>query len=458
MAKSVKANVDVKMAMAPVLMDVGKMKPHPKNPNRHPDSQVAGIGDSMREFGMLHAIVVDEKGRILSGEGRYLTALREGVPQLPAIRVDGWSEEKKLAFMLADNRWAQLSQMDQTRLREVVGELQRMAYDIKPIGYSLADIGVIMAPLANAGEADPDEVGEPPKVPVTRRGDLWILGEHRLLCGDCTDADDVQHAVDTHRPNLMVSDPPYGVNYDPNWRNEAPKWKGSKVKLGASAIGRVMNDKNADWSAAWLLFSGDVAYVWHAALFGSIVEQSLKTAGLVPRSHIIWNKTRGVIGRGNYHWQHEPCWYVVREGKTARWNGSRTETTVWDIPKSQTSETGHGTQKPVECMKRPIENNSKPGDWVYDPFVGSGTTIIAAEMTGRRAIALEIDPAYCDVTIERWQKFSGKVATLDGVPFNEVAKARKKGKAKGRKINAKGDTGKPVPRRKRAAGTDPAVA
>jgi DNA modification methylase len=224
----------------------------------------------------------------------------------------------------------------------------------------------------------------------------------------------------------MVTDPPYGVDYDPNWRNEASRWSGSTVKLGASAIGKVSNDDRADWLEAWQLFPGNVAYVWHAGLRGGEVALSIRAAGFELRSQIIWNKTRLVIGRGNYHWQHEPCWYAVRKSNRGEWQGDRTQSTVWDIPKPKTSETGHSTQKPIECMKRPIENNSKPGDAVYEPFSGSGTTIIAAEMTGRKCYALEISPAYVDVAIQRWQTFTGLTATLasTGETYAATAKAR----------------------------------
>jgi DNA modification methylase len=181
----------------------------------------------------------------------------------------------------------------------------------------------------------------------------------------------------------------------------------------------------ADWLEAWQLFPGDVAYAWHGGLRSVEQAHSLERAGFVIRSQIVWNKGRLVISRGDYHWQHEACWYAVRKGKTGHWNGSRTESTVWDIAKPQTSETGHSTQKPVECMQRPIENNSLAGELVYDPFVGSGTTIIAAERAGRLCRAVELYPPYVDVAVERWQNFTGKTATLEatGAPFPIAAKA-----------------------------------
>ena len=250
-------------------------------------------------------------------------------------------------------------------------------------------------------------------------GDVWLLGKHRLVCGDCTHADTVAKALDGVVPHLMVTDPPYGVEYDPEWRQ--------KLELNGrgAAIGRVINDDRADWREAWALFPGDVAYVWHGGLHAGTVAASLESAGFNIRSQIIWDKTRLVISRGDYHWRHEPAWYAVRKGKAGHWGGDRKQTTVWQIAHTK-SDTGHGTQKPVECMKRPIENNSSPGQAVYEPFCGSGTTIIAAEMTGRTCHAIELDPAYVDVGVTRWQQFTGYEPRLSesGKTFDEVRAAR----------------------------------
>jgi DNA modification methylase len=216
----------------------------------------------------------------------------------------------------------------------------------------------------------------------------------------------------------MVTDPPYGVKYDPKWRAEAGVNK-NKAKLG-----EVLNDDRADWREAWELFPGDVAYVWHAGLFAKIVQESLEAVGFEVRSQIVWAKDRFALSRGHYHWQHEPCWYAVR-GK-AHWSGDRSQATLWEIKSRDDNGVGHGTQKPVECMRRPIENNSEPGDAVYEPFSGSGTTIIAGEMTGRRVFAIELNPAYVDVAVRRWQTFTGNAAVLEGSGgvFADVAAER----------------------------------
>src|SRR3984893_11669882 len=237
-------------------------------------------------------------------------------------------------------------------------------------------------------------------------------------------------------PHLMVTDPPYGVNYDPAWRNQVGRsingttqriGTGTVIKpIGARAVGKVVNDDQADWREAWALFPGSVAYIWHAGTKAGIVQDSLAACGFETPSQIIWAKNNFAIGRGHYHCKHEPCWYVVRKGSTASWVGDHSQTTLWQIDKNLKYETGHGTQKPVECMRRPIENNASPGQAVYEPFSGSGTTIIAAEMTGRVCHAIEIAPAYVDVAVKRWQEFTGQQAVLDGDgrSFDNVAAQR----------------------------------
>lgn len=247
---------------------------------------------------------------------------------------------------------------------------------------------------------------------------MWLLARHRLVCGDSTKAATVSQVLTGATPCLMVTDPPYGVEYDPAWRHRVSVNKSRRT-------GKIVNDDRADWREAWALFPGEVAYVWHAALHAGTVAGGLAACGFQIRAQIIWAKDRLVIGRGHYHWQREPCWYAVKG--TGSWAGGRNQTTLWQIPsRAQDTDTVHGTQKPVACMLRPIENNSSPGQAVYEPFAGSGTTIIAAEMTGRACHAIELNPIYVDVAVRRLQAFTGKVATLEptGGTFTEVAAQR----------------------------------
>jgi len=269
-----------------------------------------------------------------------------------------------------------------------------------------------------------EQTPETPVNPVTVTGDVWLLGNHRIICGDSTSATDVERVLNGVKPHLMVTDPPYGVNYDADWRNRAVRANGKPY--GGRAVGPVVNDTRADWSEAYSLFSGDVAYVWHpAGALQMTFCQNLMDCGFDVRMQVIWAKPRLIIGRGNYHVQHEPCWYAVRKKSKAHWNGDRKQTTLWSIDHRK-SETGHSTQKPIEAMRRPILNNSKPGDSIYDPFLGSGTTLIAAEMENRHCYGLELHPPYVDVIIKRWQDYTGKTAIHEetGLTFEQLCEER----------------------------------
>jgi DNA modification methylase len=396
---------------------IDQVKAAPRNARTHSPAQIDQICASMREFGWTNPILADETGQIIAGHGRHAAAKLLGMAEVPVITLTGLSPAQKRALALADNKLALNGGWDDGLLRQELDAIGEMGFDLSLIGFSDLELADILAERTE-GLTDPDDV---PAVadPVSILGDAWTLGIHRLVCGDCTDAATVEAALSGAKPHLMVTDPPYGVKYDANWRNEADRANGKPY--GARAIGKVSNDDRAEWREAWELFSGDVAYIWHADRHASVVQAGIEVAGFEIRCQIIWAKQQFAIGRGDYHWQHEPCWYAVRKGQPGHYQGDRKQTTLWEINKPPKSETGHSTQKPVECMKRPIENNSRPGEAVYEPFSGSGTTIIAAEMTGRICHAIEIDPAYVDVAIRRWQAFTGKEAIhTDGRTFSQV--------------------------------------
>jgi DNA modification methylase len=401
---------------------VASLVPYARNARTHSPEQVDQIAASIREWGWTVPVLLDESDGIIAGHGRVLAAKKLGLVEVPCMVARGWSDAQRRAYVLADNKLALNAGWDNEALAIELGDLKGLDFDVGLIGFSIGELGDLLAP--QGGLTDPDETPPEPALPVTKLGDAWLLGNHRLVCGDSTKAESVGKALGAVQPHLMVTDPPYGVNYDANWRNEATRVSGKKI--GGRAVGKVKNDDKADWSEAWSLFPGDVAYVWHAGNMAHIVAESLIKVGFCIRAQIIWSKSNLVIGRGDYHHKHEPCWYVVREKKTGHWAGDRKQTTVWEIPKPQKSETNHSTQKPVECMKRPIENNSSPGQAVYEPFSGSGTTIIAGEMTGRHVHALELEPAYVDVAVARWQNFTGNKAVLEetGRTFAEVAADR----------------------------------
>ncbi len=395
---------------------VASLVPYARNARTHSAEQVSAIAASIREWGWTNPVLVDPEGSIIAGHGRILAAQKLGLTDVPVMVANGWSTEQKRAYVLADNKLALNAGWDLELLTFELSELQSHEFDLGLTGFSTDELAKLLTE-ANEGLTDPDEIPEAPAVPISQTGDVWILGNHRLICGDSTKAETVEKLLGSVKPHLMVTDPPYGVEYDPEWRERAG------VNTATAAKGKVLNDDRADWREAWSLFPGDVAYVWHAGLFAGTVADSLVASGFQLRSQIVWDKGQLVLSRGDYHWQHEPCWYAVKKSAKGHWAGDRKQTTVWDIPKPKKSETGHGTQKPVECMKRPIENNSSPGQAIYEPFSGSGTTIIAGEMTGRHVYAIELNPAYVDVAVKRWQEFTGKSAILegDGRDFEEYA-------------------------------------
>jgi len=403
--------------------------PYARNSRTHSDAQVAQIAASIREFGFTNPVLVDEANGIIAGHGRVLAARKLKMPDVPAIRLSHLTEAQKRAYVIADNKLALNAGWDIELLRLEINDLRGLEFDVALTGFSTEVLDALMAASGTEGLTDPDAIPEAPEQPIAVPGDVWLLGRHRLVCGDCTDPLAVEKALSGVKPHLMVTDPPYGVEYDANWRNEVDRKNGKPY--GARAVGKVKNDDKADWREAWALFPGDVAYVWHAGNMAHVVAESLMACDLGIRAQIIWAKSQFVIGRGDYHPQHEPCWYAVRKGRKGHYDGGRKQSTLWQIDKPRKSETGHSTQKPVECMKRPIENNSSPGQAVYEPFSGSGTTIIAAEMTGRACHAIELNAAYVDVAVKRWQEFTGQAATLegDGRSFADMATERCKADA-----------------------------
>ena len=390
---------------------IERLRPYARNAKMHGADQVARIAASMARFGWTVPCMVGDDGELIAGHGRVLAATELGLAEVPVIRLGHLDEAERRAYRIADNKLTELGDWDEALLRDEVAGLLADDFDLSLLGFAEDELEALLQDpdLAEDGAAEgEDEVPEPPADPVSVPGDLWRLGTHRLICGDSTSADVVATLLGDVRPLLMVTDPPYGVEYDPSWRNATGAAKTKRT-------GKVLNDDRADWREAWALFPGDVAYVWHGALHATTVADSLIAAGFDIRSQIIWAKDRLVLSRGDYHWQHEPCWYAVKKRGKGHWAGDRKQTTLWQIAnKDQDAETVHGTQKPVECMRRPILNNSSPGQAIYEPFMGSGTTLIAAETTGRVCYGIELNPAYVDVAITRWQNMTGQSAALDG--------------------------------------------
>jgi len=401
---------------------VESLIPYARNARTHSDDQVAQIAASIRSFGFNNPILVDGDNGVIAGHGRVMAARQLGLETVPVIELAHLSERDRRAYIVIDNKLAERAGWDKELLALEIGDLADLGVDLAGLGFEAGELD----DLLNDETPDPreEETPEPPADPVSRPGDLWRCGPHRVLCGDATDGAAVERLLDGVVPALMVTDPPYGVDYEPAWRNE--------VRSTSRRTGAVRNDDRADWREAWALFPGDVAYVWHAALHGGTVADSLVAASFEIRSQIVWAKDRMVLSRGHYHWQHEPCWYAVRSKRKGHWSGDRSQTTLWQIPnRDQDAATVHGTQKPVECMRRPMLNNTARGQAVYDPFLGSGTSLIAAETTGRVCYGLELDPAYVDVIVNRWAAFTDEKPVLaeTGASFEDVRTERQAGVA-----------------------------
>jgi DNA modification methylase len=395
---------------------LARLIPYARNARTHSDAQVAEIAGSIRAFGFSNPILVGEGGDIIAGHGRLAGARQLGLAEVPVIVLKNLTEIQRRQLVLADNRIAQNAGWDAAMLNLELAELSFLAADLSVLGFSEKELAAALSAHA-PGLTDEDLIPAFADIAVSQTGDIWCLGAHRVACGDCTDGALVASLFSGQKPQLMVTDPPYGVEYDPAWRHRLGLNKSAKR-------GKIKNDENADWSAAWTLFPGEIAYVWHGALRATIVAESLFKSGFTIRAQIIWAKERLVMSQGDYHWQHEPCWYAVR--KKGNWTGDRKQTTLWQIPTgNQDVETKHATQKPVECMRRPIVNHSNPGQAIYEPFLGSGTTLIAAQSTNRVCLGVEIDPLFVDVAIRRWEAFTGETATRsrDGQSFRAAQTA-----------------------------------
>jgi DNA modification methylase len=395
---------------------VSALIPYAKNSRTHDDAQVAQIAASIKEFGWTNPILIDGDKGIIAGHGRLMAARKLGMTEVPVIELKDLTPTQKKAYIIADNRLALNAGWDDQMLTIELNELLEDKFSLDLLGFNADELNALLNPIeVTEGLTDEDEVPEPPLEPITKLGDVWILGNHRLMCGDSTSIDAVDKLMGGQSPNVMVTDPPYGINLDQSWRDKA---LGSKA-LGKGNSNLVENDGRADWYDVWALFQGNVAYVWHASSYTDVVMESLRKANFEVKQQIIWNKSVMVMGRSDYHFKHEPCWYAIRKNKNHNWIGDRKQTTIWDAAPpnhimggSKEDKTTHPTQKPAVLYEKAFLNHTNPGEYTYEPFGGSGTAIIVCEKLGRRSLTMELDPKYCDVIIKRWENFTGKKAVL----------------------------------------------
>lgn len=397
--------------------DPEQLLANPRNFRMHPKSQQDALLGVLEEVGVVQDVLVNRvTGHLVDGHLRVTLALRTGQPAIPVKYIEVSEAEEALILATLDPI-AAMAQADAQKLDELLREVSTESAAVQEMLAGLAESAGLYQDLPAAGGGGDDFDTTPEAGPTrTQLGDVWQCGAHRLVVGDSTDPATVARLMAGEQAALMVTDPPYGVEYDPTWRDEA----GGQFGDGKTVMrGKVRNDSRVDWSDAYRLFDGDVVYIWHAGIYAGEVAANLAACDFGIRAQIVWVKQHFVLSRGAYHWQHEPCWYAVRRGKTSRWCGDRTQSTTWEIAslnpaggnKSE-AKIGHGTQKPIECMARPIRNHGGAGDIVYDPFGGSGSTLIACERTNRRARVIELEPVYADMIIRRYEAESGQEATL----------------------------------------------
>jgi len=402
------------------IVDIDSLVKNPKNNNVHPKEQIERLDKLIKHHGFRNPIIVSNRtGFIVAGHGRLESAKLAGLKEVPVMYQDFDNEASEYAYLTSDNAVASWATLDMAMINSEL--LNFPDLDIELLGIEDFEVVVpeVLVPLTDE-DAVPEVVH-----PITRKGDIWLLGNHRLMCGDSTMIDDVEKLIADKKPNLMVTDLPYGVKLDQSRRDKA---MGEK-SMGKGNTNVVENDERADWYDAWALFPGSIAYVWHASSFTDVVMDSLRRADFEIKQQIIWNKNILVMGRSYYHWKHEPCWYAVKRGADHNWKGDRKQVTVWDgkIPNhimsgSTEDKTKHPTQKPIMVYEIPIENQTLVNDYLYEPFGGSGSCVIACEKHQRRSLTMELSEKYCDMIINRWQNYTGKKATLEstGQTYEEL--------------------------------------
>ena len=419
-------NREVNSEMSVEMWPVERPIEYARNARKITQASVDKVAASIQEFGFRQCIVVDKFDVILVGHVRLRAAKKLGITHVPVHVAANLTPAQAKAYRLMDNRSHEDVEWDLEMLGAELLELKDLDISMVLTGFNARELDTLLRDPADDEKAD--QIPPLPEIAATRPGDLWLLGPHRVLCADCTSPEAVSRLLGDNRPLLMVTDPPYGIALDSEWRDRAglngcgpAEASYMKHRTAGHKETTISGDTRADWSEAFALVpSVQVAYVWHASVFTREVLNGLERIGFLYPQQIIWNKGRTVLTRTHYWYQHEPCWYVRK--KKAPWFGEAGKNaTIWDSPSpkfimggSDEQKFDHPTQKPVELMRRPILNHTRRGELVYEPFLGSGTTLAAAELTERVCYGIELDPKYVDVVVQRWQDLTGKQATLDG--------------------------------------------
>jgi DNA modification methylase len=397
---------------------VDKLIPYAKNARTHSDEQVAQIAGSIKEFGFNNPVLVDKDNSVIAGHGRLMAARKLGMNKVPVVELDHLTESQRKAYVLADNRIALNSGWDTSMLSLELQDLKD-DIDLSLLGFDPDELDALLNPIEETeGLTDEDAVPETPVEPKTKLGDIYILGNHRLMCGDSTSIDDVDKLMDGQKADMVFTDPPYGVSYT-GGHNQ----KKREGIIADTLQGNDLTDLFADALLCATMVTKDHSafYIWYAN--GKAVETfaSFSKLPLKVRAVLCWYKVKSGLGAfmSQYIPNYEPCIYAYKDGCSPQWFGASDEKTVWELKKEAKNEY-HPTQKPIELPERAIKNSSKSGDLVLDLFGGSGSTLIACEKIGRLARVMELDPKYCDVIVKRWEDFTGKKAEL--VELSELEK------------------------------------
>ncbi len=399
--------------------------PYARNSRTHSDEQVAQVAASIREFGFTNPVLIDGEGGIIAGHGRVMAARKLGLAEVPCIRLGHLSEAQRRAYIIADNKLALNAGWDEQMLALEFKDLQDMGFNLELTGFGLEDIDELLAELdaTPEGNTDADDALPVPEKPKTQPGDVWLLGKHRVMCGDSTNLQHAETLMGGGMANLLVTDPPYNVAYEGGGGSDENRK--SKTRIDHKIENDSMSDgdlrpflRDCYATANAVMQPGASFYIWHADSEGFNFRGAAHDIGWQVRQCIVWVKNVMVLGRQDYQWRHEPCLYGWKEGAAHSWYSDRKQTTVLEFNKPQRSGE-HPTMKPVDLIQYQVENSSKAGDIVLDLFGGSGTTLIACEKTGRTNRSMELDPKYCDVIVRRWQNFTGKAAVhaVTGQPF-----------------------------------------
>jgi DNA modification methylase len=400
---------------------IDRLIPFARNSRTHTEEQVAQVAASIAEFGFVNPILVGPDGVIIAGHARLLAARKLKLTEAPVIVLAHLTEAQRRALVIADNRLAEGAGWDEAMLRVEIEDLKTEEFDLDLLGFSQDELDAILADpeeAVAAGHTDEDAAPEVPETAVTVPGDIWLLGEHRLMCGDSTQIEAVEKVLAGGLADMVFCDPPYNVNYGATMKD---KLRGKDRRIANDNLGSDFEKFLYDACVNLLLVAKGAVYICMSSSELHTLEKAFREAGGHWSTFVIWAKNTFTMGRSDYQRQYEPILYGWKEGTDHFWCGARDQGDVWFIKKPVKNDL-HPTMKPVELVERALRNSSKTRDTVLDPFGGSGTTLIACERTGRQARLIEMEPKYCDVIVRRWQEFSGKVATLEstGEQFNNL--------------------------------------